>query len=324
MAKKQIDDGLDDIEDLKKTGRGAFDDDDKDDASDVRGADDDGIEVMFAEDDEPDPNAAKVDDEPEDPAADAADVPDGDPDEWAEEEDDEPAAKKKADNDEDDLDGYSKSVRKRILRERRLKEEERQKRVKLEEELAQIKSAQAEASIDSRIDSAIEELEEARRDADTRKEAQAQAKVNRLYNEQEDLKARKAESAPASKSDDKVNPAFEEWMDRNAWFNDKKYASHRHAAIGVAQRILEESGMKDNSPEFYRQLDKELRDVVRVPNRPKPQRDTLPRTPEENGRSSSRTRIVLTAEDRRFMEGLKLDPRNKEHVLAYAREKRNG
>lgn len=323
MAKKQIDDGLDDIEDLKKTGRGAFDDDEKDDDKDSV-ADDDAIDIQFADDDEPDPNAPK-DEESEDPAADAADAPEGDPDEWVDEEGDEPAAKKKADDDDDDeLDGYSKSVRKRILRERRLKEEERQKRVKLEQELAALKSAQAEASIESRIDSAIEELEEARRDADTRKEAQAQAKVNRLYNEQEDLKARKVESESAPKGDSAVNPAFQDWMGRNTWFNDKKYASHRHAAIGVAQRILEEGELTDNSPEFYRRLDKELRDVIRVPGRPRPQRDTLPRTPEENGRSSSRTRIVLTPEDRRFMEGLKLDPRNREHVLAYAKEKRNG
>lgn len=322
MAKKIIDDGLSDIEDLSQSGRSLNEDDEPDEPG---SSDDDALEVVFA-----DEAAEGADSDDENHESEDGNAPMGDPDEYAEEEPDDNAddpedkTKESESEEEDDDSGYSKKVRKRIERERRLKEEARQRAEAAEARLAELEAKQAESTIEDRLNKAIEELEDARRDADTRKEATAQARVTRLVAEQEELAKRKAAESDRKGGDQPLSPAYKQWIERNQWFEDKRYAGQRAAAIAKAQELLATGDHDDKTPEFYRALDRELRKVIVVPGRKPPSRDAIPRIPMGERRSGSKTRVVLTPDDRRLMKGLKLDPTNKADVLAYAREKRNG
>ena len=323
MVKKVIDEGLDDARD---------DDDDENEGRfrDLPGDDDeDNDELVFDLDDESDLDGKRkkkdADDDDDDPDPDPDEDPAPDPDE----EEGEGKGKKAAtDEDDDDLDGYSEKVRKRIERERRLKKQERERADNAERELARIREEQAAATIEQRLDGAIEELEDARRDADTRKEALAQARVTLLSQEQEQLKQRRERAEKEGGSGQKEaerNPAFRAWAERNSWFDDKKFSAQRAAAIAAAQDLSDE-GDRDDSDAFYRKLDRRLRETVHIPkaDKPEPRRTTLGRLPESQGTSGGGSRVVITVEDKALMRKMGMDPSNKLHLREYAKEKRNG
>ena len=324
MVKKVIDEGLDDARD--------DDDDDENEGRfrDLPGDDDeDNDDLVIDFDDESDPDGKRkkkdADEDDDDPDPDPDEDPAPDPDE----EEAEGKGKKAAtDEDDDDLEGYSEKVRKRIERERRLKKQERERADNAERELARIREEQAAATIEQRLDGAIEELEDARRDADTRKEALAQARVTLLSQEQEQLKQRRERAEKEGGSGQKEaerNPAFRAWAERNSWFDDKKFSAQRAAAIAAAQDLIDE-GDRDDSDAFYRKLDRRLRETVHLPkaDKPEPRRTTLGRLPESQGTSGGGSRVVITVEDKALMRKMGMDPTNKMHLREYAKEKRNG
>lgn len=329
--KKDIDNGLGQVEDLAKTGRGLTDDE----------PDDDGEGLVFGDEDEEIPPLV-ADDEDDDPG-------EGDPDEYAGEDPDaadpgegeEPAPDIKAEDDPDpdavdeDLAPYSRRVQKRVMRERKLKAKAEREAETLRAELASAKkeleerkARQAEADIDDRLQKAIDEFEDARRDADTRKEVEAQAKVTRLVEERnqiEERKQRRTETGDAEGAENKPHPAFAAWKQRNPWFDKPEHRAQRAAAIQLAQQIMQDEGLDDTDARLYLRLSAKLPTVIKVPGAPEkaaPRRTTIGRTPEGSA-SGRRKTLQIDAQTRAFMTRLQLDPTNKEHVETYLREQRN-
>lgn len=239
---------------------------------------------------------------------------DGDPDEFDGDGADEA--------EDDDLSSYSKPIQDRIRREREEAAEARERADAAEMELSKTRARAELATIDSELDAAVDEVEEARRDADTRREVLAQAKVNRLAERKEML----AKQQPDGGNVQQQNAALDRWLGRNAWFKDsKQYEAQRSAAIAIGRRVAAEKGLKDDSDEFYAEVDKQLRKTVRLPAREQPSRTTVSRRIGDRGSQDPGARQVrLTADDVRFMHKLKLDPKNKTEVRAYLTEKRNG
>lgn len=241
---------------------------------------------------------------------------DGDPDEYDGDGAD--------DSEDDDLSSYSKPIQDRIRREREEAAEARERADAAEQELSKTKARAELATIDSELDAAVDEVEEARRDADTRREVLAQAKVNRLAERKELLT--KQQTDGSGDTQQQKNAALDRWLGRNAWFKDsKQYEAQRGAAIAIGRRVAAEKGLKDDSDEFYAEVDKQLRKTVRLPSREPPSRTTVSRRIGDRGSQDPGARQVrLTAQDVRFMRELKLDPKNKTEVRAYLTEKRNG
>ena len=334
MVKKVIDEGLEDRP-------GDEDDDDNDGRFRDVPDDDDDEEISFEDEGEEEAEGRRRrkkprdqddddddgDEEDEDGESDDEPGDKDDADEEDEEEDARPPEKSK-DEDDDDLGEYSAKVRKRIERERRLKQQERLRADNAERELQRLREDQEAATVDKRLDAAIDELEDARRDADTRKEALAQARVTLLSQEQEQLKQRRERAEKEGGSGQKEaerNPAFRAWAERNSWFDDKKFSAQRAAAIAAAQDLSDE-GDRDDSDAFYRKLDRRLRETVHIPkaDKPEPRRTTLGRLPESQGTSGGGSRVVITVEDKALMRKMGMDPSNKLHLREYAKEKRNG
>lgn len=300
MPKKIIDEGLDDIRESGMT----------DDDNEVL---DEDFEIEFEEAGDVDDNDPPVDIDAREEDIEYVDDPDpdepdleGDPDAGS-------------DKDEDDQTSYSKNVQKRIAREIKLKEKARQEAEELRKRLAELEAKHSAESIDKRIDEAVNDLEDARRDADTRRETMAQAKINRLYAEKEDIETR-AKNQPKESAKDEENPELDAWLSRNKWFDDDaNYGVQRQAAIQIGRKLVEQ-GISDASPKFYQLLDKELRSKVRLPSsegRQKQVRTTITREPGQEGRVS-KGKVVLTAVHLAEMRRLQLDPNNKAHLREYA------
>lgn len=252
-------------------------------------------------------------DEEDEEQQDDEDAGEGDPDEHAEEEEEEAVAAKKGDDDDDDLSEYSKSVRKRIERERRLKEEARAELAAARAELEQRRRQERAAKIDGEYDTAVQELEDARSDADVRKEAEALAKLTRLATEKEALANAKDEQ---NSGGDGPSPAYAAWLKRNSWFTKPEHEAQHAAALAVAKKLVAD-GLKDTTPEFYERLDKELPKHIKVPRDAKspPPRTTIERRPERG--PSGKRRVVVTPQLKREMRAFGLDPKNPAHMKAY-------
>ena len=274
-------------------------------------------ELTFMDDDDAGDDALKLDfsdEEEEGEQEEEGDAGEGDPDEHDEEqEEEEEAVAAKKDDDDDDLSEYSKSVRKRIERERRLKEEARAELAAAKAELEQRRREERAAKIDGELDTAFQELEDARSDADVRKEAEALAKVTRLTSEKESLA--EAKSTPKSGGDG-PSPAYADWLKRNAWFTKPEHEVQHAATLAVAKRLVAQ-GLNDETPEFYERLDKELPKHIKVPRqaKPLPPRTTIERRPERG--PSGRRRVVVTPQIKREMRAFGLDPKNPTHMKAY-------
>lgn len=225
------------------------------------------------------------------------------------------------DVDDDDLESYSKPIRDRIRREREEAAQARSRAEAAEQELAKARAESELSAIDGDLSAAIDEVEEARRDADTRKEVLAQAKVTRLSARKEELeKQRQSGGGTVEK-----NEALDRWLGRNAWFKDsERYVAQRNAAIAIGRQVAAKKGLKDDTDAFYAEVDKELRKSVRLPAGEKPPRTTIGQRISDRGSQNPGARQVrLTAEDVRFMRDMKLDPSDKKVVNAYLMEKRN-
>lgn len=284
--------------------------------TDDTGDDDDDLDMDFEDGSLEDRATVEIDDGA-DTAVELTDDPD-EPDER------EGRAEGDEDEDDDDLSAYSKPVRDRIRRERAEAQEARTRADAAERELKVTRAKSDLATIDQDINAAIDEVEEARRDADTRKEVLAQAKVTNLTARKEALTRTASDDEPEGGAK-APNAAVERWVGRNkAWWSDPKYDAQRQAALVIGRRLADR-GLKDNSDEFYAELDKELRKSVRLPtDREPPERSTISRR--MSGRmhqDPKSSRVTLSPADQRFMKQLKLDVTNKEHVKQYLTEKRN-
>ena len=226
-----------------------------------------------------------IDDTPEEDRGRKAKVEEDDDDD-----DDDDAKEDKDDDDEDEAKQYSAAVQKRIKKlrydyheERRAKEEA--KRLS-DEAIAQAKRATDELTqlrkkfnegeavlyqqAEGRVDAQINEIKRKAKDAYDAGESEAfveaQAELSKLVNEKSRIEGFKSRPKPqeqsvlqAPETKPKINAPSEralEWSKENEWFNtDRKMTAF---AYGVHEDIVT-SGIKPDTKEYYRQIDKEMR-----------------------------------------------------------------
>lgn len=307
------------------------------------------------DDDDLDPNAG-VGGAPDDPTGDPKtpdDVeveiqqPDAQPDEpeaGADGEGEETAEiEAESGQDDDNLDGYSERVRKRIMRERRIKEEreaeasaERQARVRLEGEVHEQNKLILDLTsknIETQLRDKQAELKKAKDAGDTEAESKVQMEISELQQQRSQvLHAKKqVEAGPPASRQPQANPLTDQWKGRNRWFGDAKYRVETVAAIAIDREVAAE-GYKPDTPQFFAELDRRIRkklpqvaQAARQPSgQPVVKRKQQPPVAAVRGAQPStvvRGKVTLTRSDIANMHTFKLDPKNPEHVKEYARQK---
>lgn len=301
------------------------------------GTPDDGLEVVIA-DEEPLKDDATADaDRGEDAAlAGAGDVA-GDGDELS----------------EDDK-ALSKNVQDRIRREIRV----RKRAVEAAEGRAQAEATarqaaegrmlnlelatarMADKTLEGDIRDAKAELVKAQEEGETAKAVDAQQKLNELQIRRREVetlrvgleeKVERAKTAPAPGARPTLRPVTTEWMGRNKWFGDDKFAVATAATKAIDAQMAKD-GWDPGDPKYYGELDRRLNrelpglrqrlraEAPRQTNRPGPGTIVAPSRPAPS-RGTSPNRITLNKADLQNMRNFGMDPANKEHLKEYARSK---
>lgn len=239
--------------------------------------------------------------------------------------------------DDDDLKAFPDKIKKRIERERKLRREavqaERQRAAQLEAELQAERAerqrlqeswqSEQSANIDQELISLRAQYRDAALDPD-----RADEQLD-LMEKIQDLKAKKnaagmvqepkkPEPEPQSKPPIE-NKAAVAWTNRNGWFGKREYAAQTAAARAVDDQLAAE-GYDTHSSEYFNELDRRLRKLVRVPGSERPSTES----PVQSGRSTGhggKRMVTLTRADQVTMRKLGFDPGNREHVKSFAREK---
>lgn len=260
---------------------------------------------------------------------------------------------------DEDLKSYSKKVQDRIARERRLVRkvrEEAEAAVSQERTLrieAERKSLSAHknltevllVNLDGQIKAKTAEVLAA-------KEAGETVKEEEIRGELDDLRAKKREIEGAKVSLDQqaeefertakevpaktqVSDAAQTWLGQNRWFGRKGFAAETLFVHNLDNQLATERSDK-GSPEYFRELSLRMRREIpdladKVKRAFKPQAATPKSAVAPVSRSSAsantnaqgKRRVTLDSADIKNMREFKLDPTNKAHVAAYAREKMN-
>lgn len=286
------------------------------------------LDVQIVEDDETgDDDLDGPDDDPDDPDPEPHEADGGDDD----------AA-------EDDLRGYSSKVRDRIMRERRIRErdveavnnhlaQERTRRLEAEK----IAAASTAANLDNQLAKAEAELEKAIEEGDSKTQAKLHSTLAdiRAKRGQVDEITRRIEAETKAAPARSDNPELDAWKKRNAWFSDPSKQSARMLAIGV-DRELAAQGLDPKSRAYFEAMDERMakafpelyrgrkqgRSGQQQQRRRNPGRgDVLP--PASSAATGKQpNRVVLNQQDVRTMKRFGLDPQNKDHVRAFAAERR--
>lgn len=256
--------------------------------------------------------------------------------------------------DTSDLGDVSQNVRKRIMRERRLK--------RRAEEDAAAAAAAAVASrqqanmmqvsyggllvqtLTDRIEIAQSKLRAAIDSGNAEEEASLHTQISKLTadrSEAEQLKGRIEEEARRPV----VNPLTVNWKNRNRWFGDPEFAAES-AAVREIDQAVAASGFNQFSREYWIELDKrlgekfpKLRSRVSKPmkqseegNGAKAQQRQQPRQTVAGGQptvgggvpATRGGKVVLSRQHLENMRTFGLDPGNKEHLKEYARQVAKG
>ena len=180
--------------------------------------------------------------------------------------------------------GYGKSVRDRIMRERRLVKkarEEADSRVaaevgkRLEAERTALKAnsnltATLLHATEQQITAAKAALTKAKEDGDTKAEVEGQEKLNDLQLQKRELEGAKkqletaaaefedrAKTEQASSSSGPV-PKAQAWLDRNRWFGSDAFKAES-LMVRTIDRDLAAKKMDKNSDDYYRELDRRIK-----------------------------------------------------------------
>lgn len=268
-----------------------------------------------------------------------------DPNDDQDDSDDVAAAETPAATDDDDpeLQSFPDKIKKRIERERRLKREavqaEKQRADRLEAELEAerrerltLQQAWQEnqgANIDQEIESLKAKYKAVRAEFDPDKadeELDLLEKIQELQHRKRQIpsqaaprtppvQAPKPETAPA-----RVNKAAESWISKNEWYGKSEYAAQTSAAQTIDNQLAAE-GFDTHSPEYFNELDRRLRKVVRVPGSERPRTESPVQTGRHGQQQGRRATVTLTKADQDMMRRMGYDPRNKEQAKQFAREK---
>jgi hypothetical protein len=202
-----------------------------------------------------------------------------------------------------------------------------------------------DTALQNSIDQKTRELQTAREQGDTAAEIQAQSAVEELrFNKRQltevatSFSSQKAQreqqkpqlqQIPSSGVQPAAPPLALQWIARNSWIREEKYAPHREYIKQVDAKLLA-AGYSPHTELYYTEMDKELRRAFpstprpQVMNRSKQGRSIVtPSMSGSGGRNAGSRRIVLTKTDMQTMRTFGLDPANKQHVLAFAKERIN-
>ena len=126
--------------------------------------------------------------------------------------------------------------------------------------------------ITSQTESLTKDLETAIATNDTSQQVELNKKLAQLAIEEERVRAAKAEQkrmeqapAPAAQQTAqpqapvRPDPKAEEWATENKWFGENDAMTF--AAFGIHKTLVEEEGFDTNSPEYYAEIDKRVREA---------------------------------------------------------------
>ena len=126
--------------------------------------------------------------------------------------------------------------------------------------------------ITSQTESLTKDLETAIATNDTSQQVELNKKLAQLAIEEERVRAAKAEQkrmeqapAPAAQQTAqpqapvRADPKAEEWATQNKWFGENDAMTF--AAFGIHKTLIEEEGFDTNSPEYYAEIDKRVREA---------------------------------------------------------------
>ena len=128
--------------------------------------------------------------------------------------------------------------------------------------------------ITSQTESLTKDLETAIATNDTSQQVELNKKLAQLAIEEERVRAAKAEqqrsqqvaaapqAAPATQQQQvpvRADPKAEEWASKNKWFGENDAMTF--AAFGIHKTLVEEEAFDTNSPEYYAEIDKRVREA---------------------------------------------------------------
>lgn len=294
----------------------------------------------------------KVDDKADDPDGDGKDEVEAASDPKA----DEITTDEAEELDPDDRKNYSRKVQKRILRERRIARDASEEADKLRDVVFQERSRTHEVATQmvSVLASNVErELKAALADLTKAKEAGDSAEDSRLTGEIAELQAKKREIEAAKNQLSNEKPVREvraptgeaaRWKERNRWYEHPRFTAESTYVALIDKKLAAEGRLRVGSPEYFRELDarvkRELPDLGKKASAvfraaapaPADKRDAQRRSPvasvpkggsgaQQRPAAAGKSRVTLTQADLETMRTFKLDPTNKEHIAAFARQK---
>ena len=123
--------------------------------------------------------------------------------------------------------------------------------------------------ITSQTESLTKDLETAIATNDTSQQVELNKKLAQLAIEEERVRAAKAEQkrmeqaaaqqAAQPQAPVRADPKAEEWATQNKWFGENDAMTF--AAFGIHKTLVEEEGFDTNSPEYYAEIDKRVREA---------------------------------------------------------------
>lgn len=264
-----------------------------------------------------------------------------------------------APSDDDDISQHTERVQKRIMRERRLKQAERERAEAAEAQVAelaekvnelstkfsQIEQQGSKAKLAEQLTAAKSKLadlktqyRQARVDGDVDAELRLHDEINEIDFQRRLMEAAAqqqaaaparaaADTTPAAAAKPKAQPSpqTQAWLERNkGWYG--KDAVLTAAAQAIDKEVFRESGYTPNDPEYFAELDRRM--VKRGLRRPAASAARSPVAGAGGGGGAptgdrpQSNRVTLTAADKATMRQFRLDPTNPAHVKQFAVEKR--
>lgn len=245
-----------------------------------------------------------------------------------------------------DLSSYSEAARKRIMRERRLKEEARDEaraahaeRFKAQQtayESTKSLLQLAKETTKDKLEAKRKEWVKAKDVGDNEADVRLQGEVSKLEADLRDIEQSEGQLKPPRPDVESDTSLAAQWKSRNRWFGDPKFAAAT-AAVRVLDAAVLADGFKPDTQEYFTELNRRIH--AELPNlrgrvqrigdatreaRPQPRPITHAPAPKGGQRRPSGNVVMLSQTDVANMQNFKLDPKNPEHVKEYARQKKTG
>lgn len=255
---------------------------------------------------------------------------------------------------EDEKKGLTASMQDRLRREKRVtarKVEAAEERVRAEADARRVSETRtvtleltmarlAAQNLKYEIRDAKAELIAAQEAGETAKAVDAQEKLNALQIRAREVqgmeaglveRVEKAKTAPAG-AQPVLRAITQQWMGRNRWFDDPKFAVAKAAAVALSQQLAAE-GISPDDQRHYAELDRRLhadmpglRQRLRAQpgqrpaaNRPGPGTIVAPAKPSAPRQASNR--ITLDKADLQTMRDFGMDPKSEADLKQFARTK---